>query len=62
VKLGTKVSISGGGANIPGFLDAKRRWTGDFEYVYRDQSSVNGAAMLGQFFYSKKYDRVAAVR
>ena len=47
---------------LVGYIDAKKRWTGDFEYVYRDQCSVTGAAILGQFFYSKKYDRVEAVR
>jgi hypothetical protein len=29
-------------------LDARRRWTGDFEYVFQDQSSLLGAAILGQ--------------
>jgi len=62
VKLGRKISTSGGGAKIPGFIDAKRRWTGDFDYVYQDQSSLTGAAMLGQFYLTKKYDRVPAVR
>ena len=62
VKLGRKISTSGGGAKIPGFIDAKRRWTGDFEYVYQDQSSLTGAAMLGQFYLTKKYDRVPAAR
>ena len=46
VKLGRKVAVTGGGANIPGIMAAKRRWTGDFEYVYQDQSSLRGAAML----------------
>jgi len=48
VRLGRKVMTSGGGARIRGFLDAKRRWTGDFDYQYRDQSSLLGAAMLGR--------------
>jgi hypothetical protein len=46
VKLGRKVAVTGGGAKIPGILAAKRRWTGDFEYVYQDQCSLRGAAML----------------
>ena len=33
-------------------LEARRRWTGDFEYVYQDQSSMVGAAMLGQMYLS----------
>ena len=48
VALGRRVGISGGGARIRGMLDARRRWTGDYEYVYQEQSSLLGAAMLGQ--------------
>jgi xylulokinase len=46
--LGRRVGISGGGARIRGMLEARRRWTGDFEYVFQDQSSLLGAAILGQ--------------
>ena len=35
-------------ARIDGMLEARRRWTGAFDYVYQDQSSLLGAAMLGQ--------------
>jgi len=52
VRLGGTVGISGGGARVHGMLDARRRWTGAFEYVYRDQSSLLGAAMLGQIYQS----------
>ncbi|NWF91625.1 MAG: hypothetical protein HXY46_01805 [Syntrophaceae bacterium] len=55
VKLGRTVMTTGGGAKIRGFLDVKRRWTGDFEYRYQDQSSLLGAAMLGQFFLTGRY-------
>lgn len=48
VKLARKVHTTGGGARIRGAIEAKRRWTGDFDYVYQDQSSLVGAAMLGQ--------------
>lgn len=50
LKLGTRISLSGGGARIGGMLEARRRWTGSFEYHYQDQSSMVGAAMLGQFY------------
>jgi sugar (pentulose or hexulose) kinase len=50
VRLGSRVMTSGGGAKIRGYIDAKRRWTGDFEYLYQDQSSMLGAAMLGRDF------------
>jgi len=48
VPIGRRVGISGGAARIRGMLDARRRWTGDYEYVFQDQSSLLGAAMLGQ--------------
>jgi sugar (pentulose or hexulose) kinase len=48
VKLGQRVMTSGGGAKMGGYIEAKRRWTGAFEYLYQDQSSVRGAAMLGR--------------
>lgn len=50
VALSRRVGISGGGADIRGMLAARRRWTGDFEYVFQDQSSMLGAAMLGQMY------------
>jgi sugar (pentulose or hexulose) kinase len=48
VKLGRRVVTTGGGAKIRGYVEVKRRWTGDFEYEYQDQSSLLGAAMLGR--------------
>jgi len=56
VKLGNKVMTTGGGVKIKGFLEAKKRWTGDFEYQFQDQSSLLGAAMLGHFYQTRKYD------
>ena len=44
------VGISGGAARIDAMLDARRRWTGDFDYFYQEQSSMLGAAMLGQIY------------
>ncbi len=55
VKLGTKVMTTGGGARIRHFLEVKKRWTGDFEYEFQDQSSLLGAAMLGGFYQTQKY-------
>jgi xylulokinase len=53
VPLNHRASISGGPAAIPGMLAARRRWTGDFDYVLRPQSSLLGAAMLGQLYQSE---------
>jgi len=55
VKISKIVMTTGGGAKIRGFLQAKRHWSGDFEYKYQDQSSLLGAAMLGQFYQTKQY-------
>jgi xylulokinase len=59
VKLGNRVMTSGGVSKIRHYLEAKRRWTGDFEYLFQDQSSLLGAAMLGQFFLTDRYGEVA---
>ncbi len=48
VHLGKRVGVSGGGSRIRGMIAARRRWTGDFDYIYQDQSSLLGAAMLGR--------------
>ncbi|HUL37164.1 MAG TPA: FGGY family carbohydrate kinase [Thermodesulfobacteriota bacterium] len=55
VKLSRTVMTTGGGAKIRGFLEAKKRWTGDLEFRYQDQSSLLGAAMLGQFYQRRIY-------
>jgi sugar (pentulose or hexulose) kinase len=48
VQINPKVRISGGAAQIEGFIEAKRRWVGDYQYEYKDQSSLYGAAIIGQ--------------
>jgi len=54
VRLGRKVMTTGGGARIPGILAAKKRWTGDFEYEFQDQSSLLGAAMLARDYQAQR--------
>jgi len=55
VKLSKEVVVTGGAGRIKGMLDVKRRWMGEFEYKYENQSSLGGAAMLGQFYQTKRY-------
>ncbi len=55
VKLGRKAMVTGGGASIRGMDQVKQRWIGDFDYEYREQSSVVGAAMLGRFYQIGSY-------
>lgn len=59
VRLAGAVSVSGGGASIPGMLEAKRRWMGNYAYEYREQSSLLGAAMLGSFAQTGTFDAPA---
>ncbi len=61
VPISRRVGISGGAARIPGTLEARRRWTGDFEYVFRDQSSLLGAAILGTASRSGELPRLGQI-
>jgi hypothetical protein len=56
VPLGRKIMTSGGASKIKNFLAAKKHWTGDFELTYQDQCSLLGAAMLGQFHITGRYE------
>jgi xylulokinase len=48
IPLSHTIQLSGGGAKIPGMVKAKQRWQGDFNYQIVEQSSLIGAAILGQ--------------
>jgi xylulokinase len=48
VPVNRVIGISGGAARIRGMLAARARWAGDHDYRFQDQSSLLGAAMLGQ--------------
>jgi sugar (pentulose or hexulose) kinase len=47
VTLTGTIKVTGGAVN-DSILRAKRRWMRDCEYVYEEQSSMKGAAMLGK--------------
>ncbi|MBI5157888.1 MAG: hypothetical protein HZA58_07760, partial [Acidimicrobiia bacterium] len=49
VPLSTRVLTAGTGARIGELMRARRRWFGAYEFEFRGQSSLLGAAMLGQF-------------
>ena len=49
VMLNKDICITGGAAN-PAMISAKKKWMRDCEYIYEDQSSMKGAAMLGRKF------------
>ena len=50
VPVNRQVGVSGGAARIAGMIGARERWTGRFDYVFQDQSSLLGAAMLGRVY------------
>jgi hypothetical protein len=45
-RINPAIKISGGGMKVPGMIDVKKRYTGDYSYEYVDQSSLAGAAKL----------------
>ena len=47
VPLKKSICVTGGAAT-PAIIRAKKKWMRDGEYVYEDQSSMRGAAMLGR--------------
>lgn len=47
VQLKNKIRITGGAVN-PAVIRAKNKWMWDCEYIYEEQSSLRGAAMLGR--------------
>jgi sugar (pentulose or hexulose) kinase len=57
VPLRRTISTTGGGAKIRGMDRLKKRWMGDFDYHYQDQSSLLGAAMLGRLHQTHAIDR-----
>jgi sugar (pentulose or hexulose) kinase len=60
VPLGDRVMLSGSGAGSREFALARRRWFGDFEFVYQEQSALLGAAMLGRFHATGSYPGLPA--
>jgi xylulokinase len=55
IQLSDKIYTTGGLAAIRRFIDAKKRWTGKYDYEFQEQSSLRGAAILGKWFLSKDY-------
>jgi xylulokinase len=61
VPVNREVGISGGAARIGSMLEARRRWTGEHDYRFQDQSSLLGAAMLGRIFEAGGPEHVPAL-
>lgn len=55
VDLEKVIVITGGGAGIEGMIPVKKQWMGNFRYRCLEQSSLTGAAMLGQFYLQRLF-------
>jgi xylulokinase len=51
VKLSQTIKLTGGAAKIKNMNDVKRKWIGDYQFEYIDQSSLHGAAKLGKLYF-----------
>jgi sugar (pentulose or hexulose) kinase len=50
VILNRKMKLTGGAQNIRNMEEVKQKWIGDYQFEYVDQSSLHGAAKLGQYY------------
>lgn len=49
-----KIITTGGAANIQGMEKLRRRWLGNYDFEFHNQSSLLGAAMLGKIYIDEK--------
>ena len=54
VKLSGTIKLTGGAAKIKKMNDVKRKWIGDYQFEYIDQSSLLGAARLGKLYFENE--------
>lgn len=52
VKLGRSVKLTGGAQKIRKMDEIKKKWIGDYQFEYIDQSSLLGAAKLGKLYFN----------
>ncbi|HEX7585070.1 MAG TPA: hypothetical protein VF373_10310, partial [Prolixibacteraceae bacterium] len=51
VDLSRTIKLTGGAQNIRNMDEVKRKWIGDYQFEYIDQSSLQGAAILGKIYF-----------
>ncbi|NQU88532.1 MAG: hypothetical protein HQ541_22520 [Mariniphaga sp.] len=51
ITLSNTVKLTGGAMNIRNMSEVKRKWIGEYNYKYIDQSSLHGAAKLGKIYF-----------
>ena len=50
-ELNNTIKMTGGAMNIRNMSEVKRKWIGEYDYKYIDQSSLHGAAKLGKLYF-----------
>lgn len=55
VKPGSKIKLTGGAGNIRNMEKVRRKWIGDYQFEYIEQSSLQGAAKLGKLYFENQY-------
>ncbi|MDD4591128.1 MAG: FGGY family carbohydrate kinase [Parabacteroides sp.] len=53
VQCTDRIKITGRAAKIPNMEKAMRKWIGEYHYTYIEQSSLHGAAKLGEIYYKQ---------
>jgi len=51
VKLNRNIKLAGGAGNIRNMEKVKRKWIGEYQFEYIEQSSLQGAAKLGELYF-----------
>jgi xylulokinase len=51
VKLDSKIKLTGGAGNIRNMEKVRRKWIGEYQFEYIEQSSLQGAAKLGKLYF-----------
>jgi len=51
VKLNRNIKLAGGAGNIRNMDKVKKKWIGDYQFEYIEQSSLQGAAKLGELYF-----------
>lgn len=54
VKLSRNIKLTGGAGNIGNMERVKKKWIGDYQYQYIEQSSLQGAAKLGELYFKNR--------
>lgn len=54
VKTDSKIKLTGGAGNIRNMEKVRRKWIGDYQFEYIEQSSLQGAAKLGKLYFENQ--------